>query len=273
MRIRGGATLLLLIAIPVALRAQIVSSLLDRVEDISVYPIIPVGRTVGSSYSSIGYGFGFLFRIGEWKEPLSRAERQARCARHNADDPGSCKPADTEDTTLTIATIRRSGAAAETTFTVTVNPLEYTKWLLELEVAGQSIGLRRNDIVSGWNLDGSVSEWPILSAYATYRPARKFAPYIGTSFIQGDLSGVRIASGDSAVTIGKSANGAALNTGAVWEITGFSLFAEATYAMLHFDTHGWLRPANFPANATLPNKLELSGFTLTIGVQLPLSEK
>jgi hypothetical protein len=275
MRIRGGViALLALLAIPDVVRGQIanISGLLDRVEDLSVYPIVPVGRTV-AGYSRTGYGFGFLFRIGEWKEDLSPAERQARCARLNIEAPGSCMPDHTADTTLTIASIRRSASAAETTFTVTVNQLEYTKWLFELAVASQSIGLQRNDIVPTWHLGGSVSEWPILSAYATYRPARTFAPYVGGSFIQGDLSNVRIAHGDSAATTGSSASGGALTVGAVWEVHGFGVFGETAYTVLRFDTRDWQRPSNFPGNATLPNKLELTGFTLRFGVELPLSEK
>jgi len=43
--------------------------------------------------------------------------------------------------------------------------------------------------------------------------------------------------------------------------------------MLRFDTRDWQRPANFPAVTALPNRLELSGFTLRIGVQLPLRER
>lgn len=275
MRIRCGVmALLLLLAIPNVVRAQIanVASLLDRVEDLSVYPIVPVGRSAGN-YSRTGYGFGFLFRIGEWKENLSLADRQARCARLNADDPGSCKPDNTADTTLTIASIRRSRAMAETTFTVSVSQLEYTKWLFELSVASQSIGVRRTNIVPTWNLQGSISQWPVLSGYATYRPERKIAPYVGASFLPGDLSNVRIVQGDSAATVASDATGTALSVGAVWEIHGFGLFGEATYAMLRFDTPEWQRPENFPVNAVLPSKLTLSGFTVKVGIQLPLSEK
>jgi hypothetical protein len=272
MRIRGGVIALLAsLGITDVVRAQLanVSSLLDRVEDLSVYSIVPVGHGAGN-YSSTGYGFGFLFRIGEWKETLSRADRVARCAKLNADDPGSCKPDNTADTTTTISTIRRSGTVAETTFTVTVNQLEYTKWLFELAVASQNIGLRQTDIVPTWHLDGSISEFPLLSAYATYRPARTIAPYVGVSFIQGDLSSVRIAHGDSAATVGTTSNGGALSAGAVWEIHNFGVFGEATYTVLRFDTPDWQRPANFPAGANLPGKLQLTGFTLRIGVQLSL---
>jgi hypothetical protein len=275
MRIRGAViAVLACFAIPHVVRAQLanVSSLLDRVEDISVYPIVPLSRPV-SSQSRTGYGFGFLFRIGEWKEPLSDAERQARCARLNADEPGQhCKPGNAADTTLTIASIRRSDTAAETTFTVNVNQLEYTKWLFEIAVASQTVGLQRHDVVPTWHLDGTVSEWPILSAYATYRPARTIAPYIGVSFVQGDLSDVRIANGDSAATVSSSASSGAVSAGVVWEIHGFSVFGETSYTMLQFDTRNWQRPANFPNNTALPSRLDLSGFTLRIGVQVSLGE-
>jgi len=274
MRIRGAVIALLAsLATTDVVRAQIanVSSLLDRVEDLSVYSIVPLGRNAGN-YSRTGYGFGFLFRIGQWKEALPRADRLARCARLNADEPGSCQPDNTADTTTTIASVRRSGAVAETTFTVSVTQLEYTKWLFELAVASQSIGVQRTDVVPTWHLDGNVSEWPILSAYATYRPSRTIAPYLGASFVEGDLSNVHIAHGDSAATVSTTANGAALSAGAVWEIHGFGLFGEATYTMLRFETPDWQRPANFPANAAPPGKLELTGFTLRIGVQLSLGD-
>ncbi len=274
MRIRRDiAALLVSLVVPDVARAQIaaVYNLLDRVQDVSVYPVFPVSRTA-NNHSLIGYGFEFSFRISEWKESLSLAQRQARCSRINAGVPGSCTPDNTADTTLTIASIRRSGTLAETTFTVSVKELEYTKWLFELAVASQSTNLRGTGIVPGWRLSGRIQEWPIFSGYATYRPARKLAPYVGGSYIQGDLNSVRIAQGDSAATVEASAHGGAVSAGAVWSVKGFGVFGEATYTILRFDTHNWLRPLNFPTNAVLPSRLELSGLSLRIGVQLPLSE-
>lgn len=248
-------------------------NLLSKMEDFSIYPLLPVSKS-SRTYAVGGYGFEFSFKVGEWKRGMTDKERAERCAGRKIDQPSAkCDPKATADTSLTAAQIRSSNGSKDTTFTVAIRGLEVTSARFEIAIGSQSTDLRTNTLVSGWQLTGRVQEFPSFALYASFRPDWPISPYLGLTFTQSDLKNVKLAQGDSAATIESSANGFALAAGAGKEVRGFNVFGELSYTALRFSTQAWKRPANFPAGASLPDQLELTGLRFSFGVQLPLGLK
>jgi hypothetical protein len=275
---RRVAVALLLVtsaSLPSSARAQAASaaSLLSKMEDVSIYPIIPITRSK-RTYALTGYGFEFSFKVGEITRAMNALELANRCNRiNNADITAKCDSKKGADTSLKAASIRRAGAVADTTFTVEVTRHTITNFLFEASIGSQSTALRNDDLVPGWPLRGRIQEWPILTIYSTIRPDWAVSPYVGASFVPAELKGVKLTNGDSAATIEADASGGVGIFGAVIEVKGFDVFAEFSQSVLRFNTQGWKRPANFPTTSPPPDFLELTGLRFRFGLQLSLGGK
>jgi hypothetical protein len=270
--------------LPAESDAQIItiaSNLLSKVEQVAVYPIIPVSMGKASKdLVQTGLGLEFSFGIGEWTRPMNDDERASRC-RQVRKSGGTCNDATTKDTSLTLTSIQRRANenAKDSSWAVEVTPLEVSVLSFSLTVASKLTSIGSDEIVPGWQLRGKIQEFPTFTVYTAYRPDRSVSPYFGLTVTPGELKNVKVTQGDSTATVEASDIGYGASAGLVFDVKGgklktqnLSVFTELEYTETLFGTTGWKRPQNLSA-AQLPSRIALQGLRLTFGVEFALSDK
>lgn len=164
-----------------------------------------------------------------------------------------------------------------------VKPARDTSWLFEFALGYSQIsGFRSKD--PKLELRGSVREAPMISVYATHEHPIPWTPlsfYLGLRSGLLQLQNVRIYM-DTAVASGGNATSSVVYTGAagaflagvaagfVADIGPTSWFVEGAYSWRNFPSVEWTGPAKLlPKN--LPQRLNVSGLNLTVGIQIPIN--
>jgi hypothetical protein len=274
------ATAIVACGIVLPLGAQTPATLIGRVEDVAVYSVFPVNRSA-TTFARTAYGFEFSFLVGTETKPFTRAERQARCIKllGKPQPEGTTERCDVGQNNVIktrVVQVRRgpAGAITDSTFEVTVSPLEHTRWQFELAVGNQVTDLRHTDPRDGWQLTGTINEFPSIALYGAYRPDRDPSPYFGLRFTLADLKNARIFQSDSTATVEATSVGGSVAAGLVHELLPrFNVFGEVSYSYLRFNTARWNLPANLrPQPASFPRTLELTGLRFSVGLQIGISD-
>lgn len=151
-------------------------------------------------------------------------------------------------------------------------------WQLELALGYTQSG---NFAATDETLDfrGSMRELPSVTLYATLRPEDPISFYLGfrsgVAQLHGFRSYVAAAEGDDAVY---TATGTAFQIGLIlpsvalnpWERA--SIFVEPSYTYRSFETVEWDAPDGTLPDA-LPRSLDMSTFTVSVGLQLALPQR
>jgi hypothetical protein len=292
------AFLLCCCIVPRVAYAQIIaiaSNLLSKVENVGVYPIIPVSLDK-ESRDLIGRGVGleFSFGIGDWTRAMTAGERARRCVDIRAEGK-ACDDAANATTTLTLTSVHQPAVdttfdssgrptainrrSKDSTWSVAIEPLEVRLMSFTLTVAHKLTPINSSTLVPGWQLRGKIQEFPTLTVYSAVRPDAWVSPYIGFTVAPGELKGLTVSQNDSVASIESSEIGYGGSLGIVVDvprgggkkIETFNLFAELDYTNLSFNTRGWKRPQNLAASE-LPERIRLQGWRLSAGIEFALSK-
>ncbi len=143
------------------------------------------------------------------------------------------------------------------------------KWEFEAGVGyGQVFGLEERD--PRIDLRGSVRDWPSVSVYGAHLETEM---YLGVKSGMAELHGFQayVDAGESDTTYQGSGRSVlfGLALGKYWEISGgdLNLLLELAYAFRSFPSIRW---GDNPVPDVLPRRLNLTGWTLTGGIQFPI---
>jgi hypothetical protein len=253
--------LALLLPTPAAAQFGILEGFADRVSDLSFYfsggwlagPSTALSRDSGTIR---GFGLELLFDLAYVTRPDPSRTADA--------------PTDSVRRVWTGMEVVRSEEGVDTLLTYEVERLDPpdppadTLWELELGLGyGQLAGYE----LAEPTLDMSVSvrELPSATLYASYEPWGNYfgvrSGFMQTRALQvADEEGTIVPGEADAFLVGALA-GYAFNVEQLW------LFVEGAYTVRHFPSVEWDAGGGLPP--TLPRELNMSGWSLSTGVQFP----
>jgi len=263
--VRGWGVFLLAtaVAVPRPAHAQFgaLEALAGNVTDLSFFggfgSLFPAASAMASGERFSSFGVELLFQIASMERPV----------------PGATPPSQADSVRLswTRMEIVRSEEGVDTVYFYDVKtlppplPPTDTIWTVEMGIGyGQISGFDLSD--PSLQLRGSVRDLPAATVYASYEP---WSTYFGlrTGFMK--TKSLQVFERETGTTFSGESEAflAAALVGYAWSVGGFFAFTEAAYTVRYFPSVTW---SGGPLAPGIPTDLQLSGWSLSGGIQFPI---
>lgn len=254
------------LATPLPVRAQLgaIEAFAQRVSDLSFY--FTVGGVAGSDSalkSAPGavraFGVELLFEVAEITRPTEGATRPP--------------PSDSVRRVWTGMEVVRSEGRVDTVYTYEIEPVPIPPpatepvWIMEMGIGyGQLQGYELDDPSLEMNV--SVRDLPSATLYASYEPWGNYfglrTGFMRTRALQVTDGEDRTFSGDGDAFLFGGLMGYAFAFEDLW------VFVESGYTLRNFPSVEWRGTApGTPIPASLPRELDVSGWSVSTGIQFP----
>jgi hypothetical protein len=262
-RVPSALLLLALLLPPTPALAQFgaLEALAGNVTDLSFFGgyggLLPVDEKMGADSRTFSFGVELLFQIASVERPSERDR--------------ATMPTDSVRLTWSRMEVVHTGEGVDTIYFYDVDevrpppPPTDTVWTIEMGIGyGQTSGFELAD--GSLQFRGSVRDLPSATVYASYEP---WSTYFGfrTGFMRTkSLQALERETG-SGISGEAEAFLAGVLAGYAWSIGDFWAVIEAAYTIRYFPGVEWAT-GSLPAG--VPSDLQLSGWTLSTGLQFPI---